>query len=106
MADQPLENVPRQKIVPIKWPTSDDVALYANNLIVQHTPDGNFAYLSFYQVNPLYFVGTEEERQKQLEQVQSLPAVLVAKLVVPMDTFRAMFECFRQEMTVIEREKG
>jgi hypothetical protein len=71
---------------------------------VQH--DGNLAYLSFCQVNPQYFLGTAEERQKQLEQIESLPAVLVVKLVVPADSFRTMVEALQKQLAIIEEGKS
>jgi len=105
MADQTPGKAIAEKFVPLEWPDSSGTALYANNLLAQC--DGNFMYLSFCQVNPPYLLGTVEEKQKQLEQIKSLQAALVARLVIPVDAFRAMFEVLQQQVAMMkERESA
>ena len=100
MADQTSNKVLGQKLVPIEWPDSSGAAQFTNHLLAQR--DGNSMYLSFCQVNPPYVVGAAEEIQEQLEQIKSLQATLVARLVIPLDSFRAMFEVLQRQMTMME----
>lgn len=104
MADQTLGTARVEKVIAIDWPDSSGGALHANNLLAQC--DGNLMYLSFCQVNPPYLIGTLEERQKQLEQIKSLPAALVARLVIPVDAFRNMFELLQGQMAMMKEREG
>ena len=68
--------------VSIKYPESDDVvAVWANNLVVQHTPAGEFI-VGFYAVYPPILIGDAEEVKGRSEAITSLPARCVAKAVV------------------------
>jgi 2-methylisocitrate lyase-like PEP mutase family enzyme len=100
MADQTSDKLHGQKLVPIEWPDSSGAAQYANHLLAQR--DGNSMYLSFCQVNPPHLIGAAEEIEEQLERIKSLQAVLVARLVIPLDSFRAMFEVLQRQMTIME----
>lgn len=69
------------KPITINWEIpSDVVAQYTNNFVVQHTPDAFF--LSFYQIRPPIILGTPEERQKQLDQIDSANARFLTQVAM------------------------
>jgi hypothetical protein len=74
--DQDEKGVP----LPLKYLCDGAVAQYATNLVVQHT-EHEFI-LSFYQAHAPIIIGTPEERQRQLEQIDSVPASCVGRVIV------------------------
>ena len=54
---------------------------FADHVVVQHT-EHEFRIL-FYETRPPIMVGSVEERRARLEEIQSIEAVCVARIVVP-----------------------
>jgi len=84
-----------QKIVRVEWPEFG-MPECANQLLAAF--DGNSIYLMFCQVSPPVIVGTQEDQQKQLDQIESIKALPVAQLAVPLDAFRAMLKVLQEHM--------
>jgi hypothetical protein len=71
----------KTRAVPIEWHTpAEIVSRYASNLVVQHTQ--HEFIISFFEVLPPILLGLPEERQTQLEQIESVQAQCVARIVV------------------------
>lgn len=67
--------------LPIEWHYPEGFeSRYATNFIVQHT-EQEF-YLSFFDFPPPIFLGSEEEKLAQLEQIDSVQASAVARIVI------------------------
>jgi len=92
MADLP------KKIVRVEWPEFG-VPQCANQLVASF--DGGSMYLMFCQTSPPVILGTQEEQQKQLDQIESVKALPVARLVVSLDAFRAMLQLLQEQMARI-----
>lgn len=81
--DQTSESV-AGKSIEIEWLRPEQLqTVYANNLIVQHTPSEFI--LSFFMVEPPLLTGTQEEKMRQLADIDAIPAYCVAKIVVAPD---------------------
>jgi hypothetical protein len=80
--------------LPLKYLCDDAVAQYATNLVVQHTE--NEFVLSFYQVHSPIILGDEEERQHQLEQIDSVPATCVGRIVISPRRMRKFLSALQQ----------
>jgi hypothetical protein len=78
MTDQELEG---SYAVPIEWRIPRDIASrYATNMVVQHT-EHEFV-ISFFEAYSPIVLGGPEERKAALEQIESVPAVCVARVIV------------------------
>lgn len=66
--------------IPVEWEIPDSPAPYATNLVVQHT-EHEFR-ISFFQVEQPILLGEEEERDRQAEAVEMVPARCVARVIV------------------------
>lgn len=76
------------KILPIAWPT-DVPAAYANNVVAQK--DDGMLLLTFFQVNPPYLIAeTDDERKKMVEEMESLNALVTAKVAIPLSAVPAL----------------
>ncbi|MCZ7569916.1 MAG: DUF3467 domain-containing protein [Ardenticatenaceae bacterium] len=66
---------------PIEWHVSEHViSRYATNLVVQHTQ--NEFIISFFEVRPPLVLGTPEEVREQLNQMKSVRAECVGRIIV------------------------
>jgi hypothetical protein len=100
MADENMGKAKHlHKLVLVEWPEVG-VATHANQLMAQ--TDGSSMYLTFCQLNPPVVLGTPEERQRQLDQLKSVKAIPIAKLVIPLDAFREMLRVIQESMGRLE----
>jgi len=68
-------------VIPLEWHVPKDLACqYATNLVVQHT-DHEFI-LSFFQTSPPLLLGSHEEVMREAEQVKSVRAHCVGRIIV------------------------
>lgn len=80
MAEEKAETI-RTGIVPIEWHVPENiVSQYATNLVVQHSEHEFRLY--FFEIQPPLLLGTPEERQAKLEQIESVRAECVARIIV------------------------
>jgi hypothetical protein len=71
-------------------PDNPPPALFSNQMLVQS--DGMATYLSFFQTEPPVIFGKEADVQKKIDELESLQAHLVARIVVPQDRMGAFFK--------------
>jgi len=92
-----LQKIP--KVVPIEWPEGG-IASYANQLVA--TFDGNAVYLTFCQAPPPLVMGSEEQKQVQLEAIKSIKALSVCRVAVSLDALRAMVTMLEEHLATID----
>lgn len=69
------------KLVPVEWHISEDVVpRYATNMVVQHS-EHEFL-LSFFEIWPPMILGPPDEQKDQLEQIDSVRAQCVSRVVL------------------------
>ena len=67
--------------LPIEWHFPRDiVSRYATNMVVQHT-EHEFI-ISFFEAYPPVLLGDAEEKKAALKQIESVPAICVARVIV------------------------
>ena len=111
MANQKRGKTKGFKAIPIEWKIPDDiVSRFANNILVQQGE--NEFILSFFEVLPPVLLGSPEEVEAKLEEVEAVQAECVARIIVPaekmLDFVRAMSENldrFHSRSTTDEVEK-
>jgi len=84
-----------RKVVPVEFPEGV-VAAYANNLTAQR--DGRMILLLFSQVTPPIIIGTEEEKQKQIEELRSVKALPVARVAIPVQVVPGMLRVIEDQL--------
>jgi hypothetical protein len=90
------------KIVPLAWSEPAGMAVFANQAMCQY--DGNVVFLTFGQANPPIILGeTEEEKQQQLDKVQSIAVASVVRLVMAPASFRTLVEAFQKHLAMIDQ---
>jgi hypothetical protein len=68
----------------IDWNVPNDVQTrYATNLVVQSA--AHEYIISFFEIRPPILLGSPEERQVTAQEIKSLPATCVARIVVARD---------------------
>jgi hypothetical protein len=103
MTDQIANKMPiSAKMVAVNWAAMEPgLVAYANNLTAQF--DGKSVHLAFVQVNPpLIFGANDAEKQEQLNKISSVPALPVARLVVPLEDFRTMVRALQEQLSKID----
>ena len=69
------------KAVKVVWVIPESVAgQYATHFVVQQTDQE--LILSFFEARPPFLLGTEEERRRQIEAIEGVPAVCFARIVM------------------------
>jgi hypothetical protein len=86
-------------VLAIEWP-EDEIAAYANHLLA--VTDGKSVYLTFCQIRPPAITGTEEEKRKYLDQIKTVKARSVARIVVSLDSLREMVGILQDQMNRID----
>jgi hypothetical protein len=80
MAEDKLEETHFAQ-VPLEWYVPEDlVSRYATNLVVQHS-EHEFV-ISFFEIHPPLLLGTPEEIEAKLKQIESVQAHCVARIIV------------------------
>ena len=57
--------------------------MFANHMVVQS--DENTTYLSFFTLQPPLMIGDQDEVEKQINELDEVPAHMVAQVVIPRD---------------------
>jgi hypothetical protein len=70
--------------LPLEWHFPENlVTRYANNVVVQH---GEHEFIiSFFEVFPPILLGSPEETRTELDQIESVQANCVARIIIPWD---------------------
>lgn len=91
------------RAVPIKYVIGSDVATkYVNNVVIHYSPDGDF-YLSFFEiVPPIIMADTEEEKQKQLQEIPAVDARCVGRISLTKERVRSLIGALVQQLKRVE----
>jgi hypothetical protein len=90
------------KRVPIDWHYPDGlVSRYADNLVVQHTPDA--FVLSFFEVQPPLLTGSPEEKQARLQHIETVRAECVARVIVPPGQIESIIRVLQENADTYQR---
>lgn len=88
------------KLVPIVWGEAG-TTIFANHAAAQY--DGKAVYLTFGQANPPVILGqTDEEKQQQLDKVQSLVVQPVIRLAMTVEDYRAVIEVLQKHIVLVD----
>jgi hypothetical protein len=102
MSDQP-ELLRLQ--VPVDWGSAADAPpQYANELIVQHT--GQELVLQFFAVLPPFVIGPPETHAAQMQDVKTVRAHCVARLVIPGPKALQMIEVLSRYAEAVRDSQG
>jgi len=89
------------KMVRLVW-TEPGPAILANQALVQY--DGNLVYLTFGHTNPpIILAETEEEKQKQLDAVDSISVSPVLRVAMTPATFRSVADAVQKHLATMAR---
>jgi len=102
MTDQTANKTPITfKQVEVQWPEQPALAMYANNLAIQY--DGKAFHLIFAQVlAPLVLRKTEEEVRQRYEEISSVSAIPVARLVISVEDVRNMLHNIQDQLNKVD----
>lgn len=90
---------PERRNIPIRFTISDDVkTMYANNVIVNHTPEGDF-YLSFFEVLPPIVIGDAEQVRHAINSIDYVEAKCLTRIVINADRVKGLIAALVQNMT-------
>jgi hypothetical protein len=92
-----------EKEVQLDWYVPDElVSHHANNIVVQYL-DGEYI-ISFFETLPPIVLGTPEERRRQAEQINSVRARCVARIIVPGTKMESFIGALAQSYTRVIME--
>jgi hypothetical protein len=92
MAEEPQEE---GRSFPIKWTFPPGlVSRAATNIIVQHS-EHEFT-ISFFEVQQPILLGTLEEVQSQLEQIESVPMICVSRVIISATRMEGFLEVLQK----------
>jgi len=78
---------------------------FANFAVVQH--ESEFFTLSFFEIQkPVLLATTQEDRKKTAEDLSGVPAVCVARVVVPPSHFRKLVDAMQENLRKYEKKQG
>jgi hypothetical protein len=90
---------PQGKLVPLVWAQAG-TPVFANHVLAQY--DGSSVFLTFGQASPpLIWGGTEEEKQGQLDRLQSVAISPVIHLVMTPEKFREIVEVLQKHVAMM-----
>ena len=81
--------------VPIEWRVPDDILTLRATNITLGIMDTGEVIIQFFETRPPLLIGTQGETQSRAEQIVSVPAICVARLVVTpgkLKEFAGVFE--------------
>ncbi len=91
--------------LPIEWYCPKDlVSRYANNITVQHT-EHEFI-VSFFEVRPPLILGSGEEKKARLEQLGSVRAECVTRIIVAAENMPGFVEALQENLEKYRSEKA
>lgn len=104
---QPLEDQhPQLASATIDWQIPNDLhSQLATHLVVQSGPDGFI--ISFFEVRSPILLGSPEKIRAEVEKIKSVPAICVARVVVPIghmpDFLKVLNENWEQFQSSIQK---
>jgi hypothetical protein len=104
MSDEATDKTvsPPERMLDVQWVIPHGPAIYVNQLLAQY--DGDVVHLMFAQVGPPQVAGkTEEEIQRNLEKLSTVPAIPIGRFAVPVNSLRRMIEVLQQHLEKIDK---
>jgi len=100
MTEQELE----ARRIPIEWYVPESiVSRYATNIVVQH---GEHEFvISFHEMQPPVLLGTPEEVEAGLEQIESIRANCVARVVVAAERMPDFIQVLQESLARYSSKK-
>lgn len=91
------ETASEPKYLPINHIVPDNLrSSFVNHTVIQHTPDGDF-YVSFFEIGPQFIaLGNEEERRKKIDELESVDAHCVSRIVLNKDKIPSLIAALAQ----------
>jgi hypothetical protein len=105
VAEQEQES-PEGRKLPIEWYFPGDItSRYATNLVVQST-EHEFT-ISFFEIRQPILLGDPEDRKAQLEQIKSIRAECVARIIVAGERMAEFVDVLQKRLDIFQasREK-
>lgn len=79
---------------------------FVNNVVVTHSPQGEF-YVSFFEVVPPAIVGeTEEEKRRAIAEIETVQARCVARVVMTEERMAATIGAFAENLRSYTAKRG
>jgi hypothetical protein len=92
---------PVGKTFEVQWIVPPGPELFINQLLAQY--DGDVVHLMVANTGPPAVVGrTEEEREKSLENITTIPALPVGRFAVPVEALRRMVQVLQKHLETID----
>lgn len=104
MAKKPSKSIPEFVQVPIKWNMEGMPVVFANQMLVNS--DDHEVHLHFFEITPPVIVGTDEQKQKQLEDLKSVSARGVVRVIVSKDRLPAFIQALQSTSEKIEARQS
>jgi len=87
----------KQVSVPMEWVVPENIKPeYASDLVVQSLSDVFQIY--FFQVNPPFIIGTQEEKLQQLTNLDSVKANCVSRLIVTPSKLEEFIDTMKSQL--------
>jgi len=81
----------------IDWYTPDDIqSRYATNIVVQSGP--NEFIISFFEIRPPIVLGSPEQVKATLEQIKSIRAICVSRIIISREEFPRMIKVLQDQL--------
>ncbi len=91
------EDGPESRPIPIEWRIPENfVSRYATNLVVQGS-EHEFI-ISFFEIRPPMILGSPDEQRATLQQIQSVPAECVARIVVAAERMPEFVKVLQEQL--------
>lgn len=78
---------------------------YANHILVNHTPQGEFQ-LSFFEIDHPILLGTPEERADQAEKIEAVDANCVARIVMTQERIEGLIQALGENYSNFKSNKS
>lgn len=89
--------MPDKFAVPINYEVPDSVQTrYATHFVVQHSE--NEFLISFFEIWPPILLGTPNEIEAQVDEIESIPAKCVGRVVVAADKFPEFIRILQENL--------
>lgn len=103
-----IENEPKEQeeagviSKPIQFVYPDPtITRFSNYALVQR--DNDSFVLTFFDVHKPAFIGPDEEKKKQIEKIESIPAFCIARIVLTPDHFKRLVLVLQKHLERFEK---
>lgn len=94
---------PKGLAIPIRFVVDPRIRpTFANHFTLQR--DGNHVFMQFFELSPPMLLGTDEENEKKLTQMQHLDANCVGRIVMGEQDFESMVDAIEKVRKKMKNE--